>query len=378
MSPGRAPVGIPAARDAAAIEQLALLAERQKMPPLDRVLVAKSAGMRRVVDQLLLAAGSDVPVSIIGEEGVGKRLIAQLIRAQSERLAGGSPGERPPRGAATIDCQLLSPEVQREQFLDIARISIESITHHEREEGFPLLEDPRGGTLIIHGAAHLAIDLQEKLVEMSSASDTPLWRLILTEREQPHRIRAEGKWSEEFFQLVTRLMIPVPPLRERQADLELLVMQILARPDATNGLQERVGGIEPAALAKLRLHGFPGNVAELEQIIRRGLRKGTKPILAERDLPRFLGHAHRDDIPTASDPPLPSLNQVLESVERRLIGLALRRHHGNKSKAAKELGISRPRLHRRAQDLGFEVDSLEENPSPEGTDDEDLRKDERF
>jgi arginine utilization regulatory protein len=378
MTPGRAPQEVPSARDGVAIEQLALLAERQRMPPVDRVLVAKSPGMKRVVEQLLLAAGSDVPVSIIGEEGVGKRLVAQLIRSQSEQSTTDQNVEHQNRGAATIDCRLLNPEVQREQFLDITRISIESIHRDEREGGFPILDDPRGGTLIIHGAAHLAIDLQEKLVQMSGARATPLWRLILTEREQPERIRAEGKWSEEFFQLATRLVIPIPPLRERPADLELLVMQILARPDATNAHQERVGGIEPAALAKLRLHDFPGNVAELEQIVRRALRKGTKPTLTERDLPRFLGNVHLDPIPWAEGPPLPSLNQVLESVERRMIELALRRHRGNKSKAARELGISRPRLHRRAKELGFEVDFLEENPVPEENDDEDLRKEERF
>jgi DNA-binding NtrC family response regulator len=61
-----------------------------------------------------------------------------------------------------------------------------------------------------------------------------------------------------------------------------------------------------------------------------------------------------------------------------MIELALRRHRGNKSKAARELGISRPRLHRRAKELGFEVDFLEENPVPEENDDEDLRKEERF
>jgi DNA-binding NtrC family response regulator len=357
ITPGRSSddgsIGVPTSADALVIEQLARLAERQAFPPLDQVLVACSPGMKRVIEQVRLAAQGEVPVTIVGEEGVGKRLLAQQVRLRSPRSAS---------GAATIDCEALPPDVQREQFFDIARVSVESLTAEETSH-FPLLDDPRGGTLIIHNASKLAIDVQERLVGMTEEASNPLWRLILTERESLEQIRAEGCWSAPFFELVRRLVIPVPPLRERWADLELLVGQMLARPDAVNAAGLRVSSIDPAALARLRQHDFPGNVTELHQILRRALRKTTKPTLSERDLPRYVGHADRHDVPAHARVPLPSLNEVLESVERRLIGLALRRHQGNKSKAAKELGISRPRLHRRAQELGFSIESTDEPPS---------------
>ncbi|MBY0586504.1 sigma 54-interacting transcriptional regulator [bacterium] len=359
---------VPIARDAVADEQLALLAQRQRTAGFEKIIVAQSAAMQRVVEQMNLAAGCDVPVLLVGEAGVGKRMIAHQIRVRSQRSA---------RPIAIIDCQVLSAEIQKAQFLQVSRVSTESIRDEEDEESFPILDDPQGGTLLIHHAAHLAGELQARLVALAGAQPIPRWRLLLTERELPERVRAEGKWSEEFYQLITRLVVPIPPLRERREDLSLLAALMLTHPEAVNAVGNRAIELEPSAMARLAKYDFPGNVTELQQIVRRALRRSNRNTLTERDLPRFLTQADRLEVP-ADTFPLPSLNQVLESVERRMIELSLRRHRGNKSKAAKELGISRPRLHRRAQELGFAEDSPEENPAEGGKFHEDLGKDEQF
>jgi DNA-binding NtrC family response regulator len=367
LSEADEPIAVPRARDSVAEEQLARLAERQRSAQLQKIVIAQSAGMKRVVQQIHLAAGSDVPVLIEGEAGAGKRMVAHQIRARSSRSA---------RPMVIIEAQSLSPEIQKSQFLDVARISFESLEQESEEERYPILEDPNGGTLLIHDAGGLAGELQARLVELSAADSAPRWRLILTERELPDRLRAAGKWSDEFYHLVTRLVIPVPALRERREDLPLLSAQVLLQPELVNSVGTRVAAIEPAAMARLAAYDFPGNVAELEQIVHRACRRATKSTLVERDFPKFLSQADRLEVP-ADPSPLPALNEVLDSVEKRLIALSLQRHRGNKSKAAKELGISRPRLHRRAQELGFSDEPVEENLPKEDLEDEEMGKDDR-
>ena len=339
--------------DSLAIEHLERLREEHRARWGIEAVPARSPAMQRVMDQLILAASADLAVSFVGENGTGKKTLAKILHVASKRRS---------RNLVVLDCRALPAESQRAELLDITHITTRAEQRGDDDSRGRLLDESAGGTLVIVGIAKLATDLQELLVRTFGNADPPLWRIIATEREPLERALADGRLTESLYYLLTRVVIDVPPLRDRLAELSDLITQTLEgflKNDADLGT---VAGIDPAALDALRKYDWPGNLTELETVLRGAVRRATKPFLAVRDLPKKVIRSEPTDPAGETGTKIVPLDELLESVERRMIDLALRRHKGNKSKAAEELGISRPRLHRRAEQLGFSLGPLEENP----------------
>ena len=266
-----------------------------------------------------------------------------------------------------LNCRGLSAEAQRAELLDITHITTSAEQRGDEEPRGRLLDESAGGTLVIVGVAKLATDLQELLVRTFGNADPPLWRIIATEREPLEGALSDGRLAESLYYLLTRITIEVPPLRKRQAELSDLVTQTIEGLRKDTADANAVAGIDPAALEALRKYDWPGNLTELETVLQGAIRRTQKPFLATRDLPRRVLRSEPTNPVGEREAKIVPLDELLESVERRMIDIALRRHKGNKSKAAEELGISRPRLHRRAEQLGFSMGPLEENPQGKAT-----------
>lgn len=329
---------IPVAVDALAQERLARIREEQSVRFGFESVPARGAAMLRVLHQLKLAIASDTPVSFVGEIGTGKTALAQTLHFASERRRG---------NLAILDCRQSTSEQLRSALVGPAVISVEGAIQTEPADFGGLLHPSQSGTMILLGVGRLAVDLQELLVR-EMKDETPRWRLVATERETLESCLADGRLIASLYYLLSRFVISVPALRERPLELADHCQWILALRRPTTAKGEPVVGISPEAMQVLEGYDWPGNLVELEAVLLTAARRASKPMLSPRDLSRRLSKAaEREDI-SGETPQLPALDAMLDAIEQRMIELALRLFKGNKSKAAEALGISRPRLHKRA------------------------------
>jgi len=190
--------------------------------------------------------------------------------------------------------------------------------------------------------------LMDLLLHNSSA-----WRLMATATESLLELARKDKFHAELAALLSTIIIELPPLRERREDLPFLAQLFL---EDCNAMSERqIGGFSPEALDLLDAYSWPGNLEELAATIAEAHRRAAGRLITPQDLPQRLQLA----VLAAGEPRRREerivLPQFLEQVERELIRRALVKAKGNKARAARLLGITRPRLYRRIMQLGVQV-----------------------
>jgi DNA-binding NtrC family response regulator len=257
------------------------------------------------------AASSDHPVLIVGEDGVGKTLLSQLIH---------DTGLRPDAPLALTDCGALGASALRQELLT----------------GDGSWRRALGGTLLLRRIDHLPEELADPvaqhLADLRRSVDRPAGlRLIAT---------ATGELADPLVSLLEGIRIELPPLRRRDGDLPLLIQHV-APGTKLSGL----------ALAALLAYPWPGNVSELEGVLAHARTlAGDSPIEVEH-LPSRITLAPVEDAATFR---LPPGGIDLDQVERELIRQALEMTQGNKSQAARLLGLTRHTLLYRLEKHGFE------------------------
>jgi two-component system NtrC family response regulator len=279
--------------------------------------------MRRVAEQVRLAARVRVPVVIVGERGSGKEWLAHVIHAQSEDR------QRP---FVALDCGRLTGS------------ALAGILFGEGE----LAQTAGAGTVYLRDPSRLPRDVQQRLTALLGAGDGRGPRFIAGLPEDLDEARRVGLLAALEDRLAT-LPIRLPPLRERREDLPRLVEQLLEHAAMAAG--KRVTALTPAAWEVLRAHPWPGNLAELYAVLAGACARAAGERLDSANLPLHLRLGPRKTM--EEERPLP-LKKLLEGAERRLIGLALRRAGGNKSRAAELLAVWRPLLLRRMAALGID------------------------
>jgi hypothetical protein len=285
------------------------------------------SAVRRLMAQARLAAAVSVPVLLVGEAGVGKQALARAIHAK---------GPAREQAFAALDCRRLPPAF------------VAAVLFPEEGPGRlgPL------GTVYLKDPEWLPRDMQLRLCEwLAEAAEHPgRPRLMAGSRCGLAQAVRSGRLLEDLACVLGTLVLEVPPLRERPADLPALVEQLLARANAEAAV--RATGLLPDAWEVVRAYSWPGNVAELYAALRLAQGRCQGERIAATDLPAAMRQAVRLAQIQGGPPekPLP-LDHLLEQAERRLIELALRRAGGNMTKAAQALGIWRPRLLRRIKAL---------------------------
>lgn len=284
--------------------------------------------MRRLVEQARLASRITTPILLVGEAGTGKQTLARTIHYFGAQREG---------ACAVLDCE-----------------------HVPSAALAALLFGPRGGretlaAIYLREPAFLPREIQLRLYETycaATSEEAKKPRLFAGCRQRPeHQVR-EGRLLEELACALGTLVLDIPPLRRRRADLPLLVERLLAR--ACVGREVRITSLHAEAWTLLRAHSWPGNLRELYHVLQAACARANGEQLRATDLPSELRRAvERGQMPPLQRPePLP-LEQLLEEAERRLIQLALQRAHGKKALAARLLSIPRPRLWRRMIKLGI-------------------------
>ncbi len=329
-----------------------LLAIRRRL--LDRFgtdsIVGAGSSHRRLMEQVRLAAGSTVPVLIIGEPGTGKRHVARVIHQSSPT------GDRP---FLPFDGRAMPAEILERELFGATGSPHENGPEAPRRR--PRLSLGEGATILIDEVLALPRDLQARLVD---ALDSPV-RLIGTTVGDPEEAVRDDRLRADLYHAMTVLVVRLLPLRDRREELPALAQHFLERINRRGGPQR--AGFVPEAIDVLIAHDWPGNLPELTRVVEHAhARAGAgRDRIGPDDLPAAIrgqrGGAYNP--PAAPDPARP-LDELLTEVERRAIETALRQSRSNKSRAAEILGISRPRLYRRIKELNLpDDDSADETPA---------------
>ena len=207
------------------------------------------------------------------------------------------------------------------------------------------------GTLLLHRVDELPAEVQVQLADLLLRRPSA-WRLVATAAEPLRELSRRGKFRGDLAALLSTITIELPPLGERRDDLPLLAQLFLEDCNAAGPRQ--IGGFSAAALERLDAYAWPGNLDELAEVVAEAHGRAKGPEIGVGDLPERLHVAAQAAAHPRRTEETIVLDEYLGRVERELIRRALGRAKGNKAKAARLLGVTRPRLYRRMVQLGLE------------------------
>ena len=301
-------------------------------------LLGESAAMQEVRAIIEKVAPTEANVLLLGENGTGKELVAKSLHEQSRRAA---------RPFVAADVAALSEGLFESELFGHTKGAFTD-AQASRVGRF---EAATGGTLFLDEIGNIGLPQQAKLltalqnrqvVPMGSNVPVPVDIRLLSATNAPlHALVARGAFRQDLMYRLNTVEITLPPLRERDDDVQLLAQHFAQVYAARN--RQPVPEFSAAALRKLREHTWPGNVRELQHAVERAVILGTGSVLLPADFSfRNPESAAAAPAATVADSPLPLLE-----VEKNTIQQAIERHKGNLTKAAKELGLTRTALYRR-------------------------------
>ena len=309
-------------------------------PDVDGALVGVCPAMREVYKAIGRVAGQNVPVLITGETGTGKELVAMAIYQHSLR-------SRAPFLA--LNCAAIADSLQESELFGHER---GAFTGADRRR-IGKFEQCNGGTLLLDEIADMPLALQAKVLrllqqqtfERVGGNDTIQTdvRLIAATHRDLKAWSAEGKFRSDLYYRLSVFTIHLPPLRERGDDLLMLVQVYLRR--FSRELGRDVYEVSPEALARLQNYSWPGNIRELQSVLKCAMLLATGSVLLPEFLPRDLPDlASRNHKPVHVD-----AAHTLDELEREAIHRCLLETEGNRQQTARLLGISTRTLFRKIQ-----------------------------
>ncbi len=306
---------------------------------LDREnMIGRSPQMRRLMDMIATIAPSEATVLICGESGTGKELIARSVHANSARK------DRP---LVTVNCAALSESLLESELFGHEKGAFTGAD--KRREGRFMEADK--GTLFLDEIGEMSLLMQAKLlraiqereiqrVGSNQTLNVDVRLIAATNRDLKAEVDA-GRFRQDLYYRLNVVTIDSPPLRERTEDIPVLAMYFMEKFAARN--RKTVKGFTPQAMDMLLKYSWPGNVRELENAVERAVILLSGDYISERELPlsinQFLETAPNG---LERDPNAPI--QPLELVEKEAILTALEKTGGNKTEAARQLGITRKTL----------------------------------
>jgi DNA-binding NtrC family response regulator len=329
-------------RDRHLREQIRRLKLAQALPAEPGSLLGASRAMQTVHDLVRRVAAADTTVLLSGESGTGKELVARALHEQSPRAS---------EPFVAINCAAVPSELlESELFGHVRGAFTDAKSGHEG-----LFEQAGAGTLLLDEIGEMPLDMQPKLLRVlqerqvrpvGGNTTIPVRARILaaTNRDLEGEVEAR-RFREDLFYRLNVVQIAVPPLRARGNDVLLLADHFVRVFAARSG--KAVSGIDPEAQRKLLDFDWPGNVRQLENSMERAVALTRSEQIRAEDLPERVLQFDRTGR-VADDVDLEHLF-TLEQIERRQIERVIRQHHGNKTRAAKALGIDRRTLYRKLE-----------------------------
>jgi DNA-binding NtrC family response regulator len=310
-------------------------------------LLGDSPAMNRVRAQVQLASQSTAAVVVVGPVGSGRQHVARAIHY----AAAGAETTLTPLACATLGVELLRSELAR-------------LLAGRDGSGQPAVN-----SLLLSDVQDLPAEVQSELAErlagpacsvglsprhsMDSCPAASV-RIIVTSTKPLDELAKRGEFRSDLACRLSTIVIHLPPLAARPEDIPLLAQMFLEELNARGGKQ--LSGFSPETLDQLAAYPWPGNIDELAAMVREAFDRAERPLIAPADLPQRIylaaaaGRRPRRDVEPIE------LESFLARIELEMIQRALRLAKGNKTKAARLLGLTRPRLYRRMVQLGLVQD----------------------
>ena len=310
-------------------------------------IVGQSPAMLRVSERIRTLADRDARVLVTGESGTGKERIARAIHDTSRRRE----GPFVPLACAAIPPALLESEIfghERGAFTDA----------RERKAG--RFERAHGGTLFLDDIDDMPMDTQVKLLRvlqegvvepLGATKGIPVdVRVIAATKVDLGEAVEDGEFREDLYYRLNVVPVHLPPLREREGDVPLLVQHFLARFGGGSAYR-----VPPEVMAELCAYRWPGNVRELENAVERAVALcGPDGVLVRELWLEGMQRRRKRAGEEAGDGPLVALREVVREAEQAHIRRVLAACEGARAKAAKVLGISRKNLWEKMKEYGIE------------------------
>jgi DNA-binding NtrC family response regulator len=307
-------------------------------------MIGRSPVMQELFDSLRRLAPHARTVTVSGETGTGKELVARAIHAL---------GPRRSKRFITVNCSAVVETLFESELFGHVRGAFTGAT----DTKVGLFEHASGGTLFLDEAGELPLALQAKLLRAVEYGEVQRVGSLETRKVDVHvvaatnrNLRAEidaRRFRSDLFYRLSIIEVPIPPLRERREDISYLTASFVSEFGARTG--RTITGVTPAAERLLQRAPWPGNIRELRNVIERACIMGEGRMLSERDISRAMSTAEPSSLPggVPATPELPEANgNLLSTAQREQIERVLRQAGGNKAAAAKMLGMSRRSLYR--------------------------------
>jgi len=324
-------------------DALALAKEGSTDSSASSQLLGDSPQMHELRAIINRVARSQAPVLITGESGTGKELVARLIH---------SSGPRASHPFVPVNCGAIPSELMESELFGHKKGSFTG-AHTDRRG---LIRSAEGGTLFLDEIGELPIPMQVKLLRViqertvrsvGATEETPVdVRFVSATHQDLHKALAESRFREDLFYRINVIDLHVPALRDRTGDIPVLAEALLARMCKAAGSGPVT--LAPDAIKRLQLHDFPGNVRELENVLERAFALNDSGIIRAEDIRIRKSQRRPEADAVGSDEPLPD---VLNDVERQAIQKALRETNGNRTAAARLLGMTFRQLRYRLEKL---------------------------
>ena len=303
-------------------------------------IIAESDKMRDIVRFAEKIAANDSTVLILGESGVGKGVIADLIHTVSKR----SDGHK-----VSINCGAIPEQLLESELFGYCK---GAFTGANREGKIGLIEAADGGTVILDEIGELPLSLQPKLLTflesgwISKVGSTEVKkvdsRIIAVTNQDLQKMVDEGKFREDLYYRLNVIPLEIPPLRERREDIIPLILLFLNRYNRKNGCDKT---ISPELLEKMQNYDWPGNIRQVKNTIERLAILSSDVKISVSDLGNMDLTSKASNITKETDWPV-DLMEIMQNLEEQYIKKALNKG-GSIRAAAKLLGITPSMLYRK-------------------------------
>ena len=315
-------------------------------PKPERKLIGESPAIRETRATIAKLARSQAPVYISGESGTGKELVARLVHEQGPRA------ERP---FVPVNCGAIPEDLMESEFFGHKKGSFTGAMSDKQG----LFQAADGGTLFLDEVADLPLHMQVKLLRAIQEKHV---RPVGAQREVPVDVRIlcathkdlgalvkAGSFRQDLYYRINVIELRVPALRERPEDISQLAEFILER--LANQARRETPSMSEGSIAALKGYAFPGNVRELENMLERAMTLCSGESIEPEDLGVSSGEGAWS---SGDQQPANDLESLLDRVEKETLVKALEQTEGNKTAAAKLLGISFGAFRYRLQKLGLD------------------------
>jgi two-component system response regulator PilR (NtrC family) len=317
-------------------------------------IIGRSSAIQKVFELIKRVSELKVNILVTGESGTGKELVARTIHYTGTRHNG---------PFVPVNCGAIPETLIESEFFGYRRGAFTGAVKDKKG----LFEEADGGTIFLDEIADLPIHLQVKLLRVLEEKNTrPLGstelvpidiRIIAATNKNLEEEVAKGRFREDLFYRLNVIKIVLPSLRERKEDISPLAIHFIDK--YSREMEKEIRGISPKALEVLENYNYPGNVRELENMIARCVALETSNVIRWETLPQPINELSSIDFESSFSLNT-NLDTLLGNIEKKMIEKSLRSTDGNKTEAAKLLGITLRSLRYRLTKHGYSDDTPEE------------------